>query len=891
MGLSRRPTLGEGRGLRKHGNEVGDGSARRDLASDAPISVAPGGSGERRRAGLRWAAAVLGGVALLVLVVARVGTEKLTPSESVGAQQVRHGTWSEMFDLDGIASAIPLPLWMLALVAAGLIGFPYAWLVARALPDRGYAVSRAVGLLLVTWVAWWISSLRALPFGRVSIVVAASIVAAGAVAIVVSHREELVIWIRGNWRLILLAEGLFWAFFAAVLFVRWSNPDLWHATRGGEKPMDFAYLNAVAKSSSFPPFDPWFAGGQMNYYYYGFVQVASLAKLTGIPPAVAYNLAVPTLAGLLGSASFCAALGLTPTRWIRTRTSLGVASLGAVFVTALGNLGEIRVIRSALDQTVPVEWWFWNPTRVIHPGEGEPGPITEFPAFTFIYGDLHAHAMALPVAALALTLTVALVRTRGGPRSLAPCVGLLGLTLGTLWVTNTWDLPTYGLVAVSGLAIATVLVDRTRRGVLTFLAGAAALAGVAYLAFLPFQLHYESVFEGVQRWEGRQTRLFDYVTIHGLFLFAIVSGLLVQLLWMRDLGGVARAVRLVVRHRHRVGRLRRLDRALVRGTALHRAALLAVPVALLVAGACAVLGQWPAAVALPIAVLAVLSWPTRRRRGVGALDQALRRLLIVLVVIGLTLTVAVEYYVLRLVDIGRVNTVFKLYLEVWVLWAIAAAVSVGTVYEAMPRLRSSVGEIWRIAFLGLLAVALSYPILAARAKIDDRFDTSVGRTLDGTAFMERAVHRENEQEFPLASDRDGIRWMLENVTGSPVVAEVNTAPTLYGWESRYAMFTGNPTIVGWDFHQRQQRPAMSERVRTRVVDVQRAYATRDPAVAHSILTYYGAKYVVVGELERAYFPEGTDKWERGVGRYWRLAYANPGVRIYRVASSDAPGSS
>ena len=309
------------------------------------------------------------------------------------------------------------------------------------------------------------------------------------------------------------------------------------------------------------------------------------------------------------------------------------------------------------------------------------------------------------------------------------------------------------------------------------------------------------------------------------------------------------------------------------------------------AAACGVLGQWPAAVALPIAVLAVLSWPARRRRDVGAIDQALRRLLVVLVVLGLALTVAVEYYVLRLVDIGRVNTVFKLYLEVWVLWALAAAVAVGTVYEAMPRLRRSVGELWRIAFIALVAVALSYPILAARAKIDDRFDTSVGRTLDGTAFMEKAVLRENEKDIPLASDRDGIRWMLENVEGSPVVAEVNTAPILYGWESRYAMFTGNPTIVGWDFHQRQQRPAMSVRVQTRVADVQRAYATSDPAVAHRILTYYGAAYVVVGELERAYFPEGTDKWARGVGRYWTLAYANPGVRIYRVVPSEGAGSS
>jgi len=58
-----------------------------------------------------------------------------------------------------------------------------------------------------------------------------------------------------------------------------------------------------------------------------------------------------------------------------------------------------------------------------------------------------------------------------------------------LWVTNTWDVPTYGLIAVCGVAIATVGVDRTRRGALAFLPGAAGLAAVAYLGYLPFHLH------------------------------------------------------------------------------------------------------------------------------------------------------------------------------------------------------------------------------------------------------------------------------------------------------------------------------------------------------------------------------------------------------------------
>jgi YYY domain-containing protein len=842
----------------------------------------------------------------------------MLPPDALLAQQ-DGGAWSQVFRPDGWPNRAPWLSWLLALEIICLIAFPITWWVLRPLHDRGLLFSRAVGLLLVAWVAWMLVNSGIVQFSTAAIGLAMLIVAIPSAAVLAGRWREMAGWLREHWGMVLATEMLFVLTYLSFVLIRAANPDLWHPWRGGEKPMELAYFTAVARSSVLPPYDPWFAGGYLNYYYWGYFILSIPTRLTGIPPVIAFNLAVPTLFALTTTGAGALAYylvkaarplpkppgpshGSAAGTWQRvvTRNRLrrwlpgaavttGLAS--AVMVAIAGNLdGVIQLFYILSDRIdgipTPLSTFdFWRSSRAIpeipnfEPNALTPWlemrdqvdlgfHITEFPYFTFLFADLHAHMMTMPFALLAVALGFAALLgvSRSGPSRVWTwvCVALMGLAVGSLWTINSWEYPAYALLMVGFAgAAAWVMPGELRVRLALGIALALVALVVSYLAFLPFHSATETFGTGIEptRW---RTPLTDYLLIHALPLLAALSLLSATL--PRACAPLLSRFRLAT---------------------TVPAAHLWLPAGVLAGLALA--GYFWAAGFLTAGVLMVLLTLTCWSLAAALLDgneSTTRSDVAALGMQAVALAISIGVDFVRVEgDIARMNTVFKYYLVAWLLLGVAGAYGFWRGWAAWRNRRNVYSRVVRCAFATITALVgvgvMVYPVLATPVRIQDRFHATP-LTLDGAAWMPDAVHWERDELIELRWDADAIRWLQDNVAGSPVTLEAHGDQ--YRWNGRVSVYTGLPTLIGWPWHQTQQRNDW-ELIRRRAKDVSSIYNTQSKKAALDLIDQYRVRYIVVGDLERIYYlPHGIEKFDRMVeGGDLELAYANDRTSIYRVA--------
>ncbi len=445
--------------------------------------------------------------------------------------------------------------WWLALEIIGLAGLPLTALVFANLPDRGWTLAKPFSLLIVGWLIWFpLTLIPALPFSRVWIILTVLLYLAGNLALVwrvARVRQALMALLTRQRGYLILTEALFALAFVAMVWERSFTP----AVVDTEKFMDVAFLSSIWRAPHLPPPDPWLSGQPINYYYFGHYLMALVAKLLGTVPGVAFNLAIGLIFALAAVAIFGVAANLfraiSPARRWGWGALAGLAS--AAFVLLLGNLNSAQVWwqnAQALVQQFPAlysspwAWWlhrdvwtrydWWSPSRVI------PNTINEFPAFSFVLADLHAHVLALPFATVAIGLACSLVLSRrpgihafGDGRLSLLALLASGVTLGGLYAINGWDLPTYLGLALLALLIQQWLAHERRftsAFFTDFLTVALLLGALCVICYLPFYRDYSSPGQGVGLVPGNaRTPIGSEIAIFGIPLFVLLSLAIVRL--------------------------------------------------------------------------------------------------------------------------------------------------------------------------------------------------------------------------------------------------------------------------------------------------------------------------------------------------------------------------
>ncbi len=816
-------------------------------------------------------------------------------------------------------------IWWLLLELIGIAVLPLAFRFFRQLPDRGYAFLKPLGLLLIAYPFWLLTTFGFLTNTRGNIAFVAIVVAAvnwgfaGRTMEVESLNHPITqsaienpitlrVWLRQNTSLILTTELVFTLAFLAWVVVRAYMPEI----TATEKPMEFAFLNGVLQSERFPPIDPWLAGYGISYYYFGYLIVGILTMLSGIPASLTFNLAIATLFALGATGTFGLVYNLIRLSPFASRRSQAFfyAIFAPIFLVIIGNLEgffealHVRGIGSAefwqwldvkglaeapiTNSWVPNDmWWWWRASRVIHDvvAGNTLEVIDEFPQFSFLLGDLHPHVLALPFVLLALAVALNLLKLNiqnqkfqsiqiaGFEFQLLPFDFLLfPLILGGLFFFNSWDILPYGFIFLAAFAIARYRVENTwnakaTRGLIAF---AVMLGILSVVMYLPFFIGFQSQAGGLLPVLFVKTRLHQYLLMFGIFVF------------------ILGAFVLILAREHKLGWREWLARALPYLTA---AMVFPIIVALLALGVLALSPalQDQARAVIPGAsenlylivfgaffqpwfadpwlfimlalFLATLVILVRVR-----LNDPSTTFALLLALTGFLLTFGVEFVYLRDQFGTRMNTVFKFYFQAWTLFSIAAAYAV----FYLARTLNGIGRgIWFAGFALLLGASLVYPTLAIPNRAEG---FAKAPTLDGIAWI-RDLN---------PGDHAAIEWLNANAPRGATIVEAVGGEYSYG--NRISMATGLPTVLGWVGHELQWRgnSKLFQNAETgidRAADIQRIYQTLD---AQELLTYlnkYDIKFVIVGQTEKSQYSLSKSQIDK-FGKVMHLVFEASDTRIF-----------
>ena len=817
--------------------------------------------------------------------------------------------------------------WWVTLLAFGIAGFPIACHFFAAFRGRCYGFAKAIGILSSSFVLWTLCYLHVVEFTRAWICIIVAFLFMISWGLPATRKAAVsALSSSANVTEIAWQETIFVIALLFMCYLKGCRPEI----NGEEKFMDFAFLNSLIRTDTLPAPDPWLAGYSINYYYYGQYIYAFIAKITGIFPGVAYNLSMCTtfafsfsMAYTLGSMFFDSAIrkGMQASSAFRVfggiLSGLAVSVFGnshAFFYdeTSSGN-GFLYFLKNLGVQVGKTVGFFYpDSTRYIghnpdsflrNDATGEiialgDYTIHEFPYYSYLLGDLHAHVIGLLIVMLIVGLLFSLY-DKSGPAGveeqlihafpnltdlekfpdrlayeirhlLRPEIIAVGLLLGMATMCNYWDFLIYFIVG----SMALLLYNALTSGHFASLSGIPLFLLQIFLILTVYLQYSKNAYLLV----GAQCIVLAIILVGTTLLPCALTRTGTGMSFLFSMASLC-ALTFNSRFDMIANSLAKTENQspvyqflILWGVHLIFAVLLIIITVLSRKGA--------------------VSHGIPENRGTNAVATFIGTrwasdvYMSGITVVAFLLLAAPEIFYVRDIYGGsykRANTMFKFAFEAFVLLSLVMAYT----FIRFLLIRRNTTSRWVGVVAGavilslLLCIPMRYPFISTEQRTGRLSEVEyIG--LDGTSHL---INRDSPQiaisGADMAGYAAGITWFNENVTGNPVICEA------YGYSytdsCTISAYTGLPTIMGWHTHEwlwhfqgivneageLDADPAKPDVfvdiINPRQNDVRNIYTSSDTMAVLWILDKYDVKYLVVGDIERTLFPELDDDFLRTLG--------------------------
>ena len=709
--------------------------------------------------------------------------------------------------------------WYLLAGVLGIVGMAVTGRLFRGFADKGWMFSKVVSITITGFLTWFLVSVRILKFTTVTCVGITAAFGVVCIFLYESQRRQGYDCLPiENLDLVYAEEILFFAVFLLWTYLAGFHP----AAHGTEKFMDYGFMEAMMRSKTLPATDLWYSQGKINYYYGGQYFAVFLTKLSGTKVELTYNLMRTFVAAFAFVLPFSLVHQMTldmqgrVSGWKKNLPSI-TGFLAGLAVSIAGNMHYvvyaqiIPLIQKLKGEEVSI-YWFPDATRYIGFNPDVPDKtIHEFPCYSFVLGDLHAHVVNIMFVLLLLGLlyawmkkvrnTTPSVEKQGRKKFwmkqlLMPQILAAAMLLGMFHWTNYWDFVIYYVVTGGTVLFMNIICLKgdIRRIAAVTAAQAVEIFAIATVIILPFTLQFTTMVQGVRLAQNHSLphQLLILWGLPTVLTLVFVISLIVEKLKGLEHKSLYRLMK-----------------------AVRTPDLFAV-----IMGLCAI-----GLVAIPELVYVRDIYENRN---------------------------------------ARANTMFKLTYQAYIMFGMMMAY---VIFRLLIVNRKKILKAIAAIGLVLLLWTCGYFGRSVNSWFGQVLDPSQYKGLNATAFL----------ETDYVEDVGAIKWLKENIEGSPVVLEANGDS--YSEYERVSAMTGLPTVMGWYVHEWLWRNDVAD-LNEKSSEIETIYTSTDTARVQELIEKYDISYIFVGSCEREKYGENLNN--AGLESLGEIVYQDPDYETYIV---------